>query len=142
MSDEGQRSPLLILFLVVLIDMIGFTLVIPFLTYFVQDLAEADGFVDMAMRDWWVGIVLASYTLGQFLFTPLLGALSDRVGRRPILMLGLVSNTIFLISFGLASALWMAIAVRFLAGAGNGNIGVTRAYIGDISTREQLPGRM
>ena len=62
MSDEGQRSPLLILFLVVLIDMIGFTLVIPFLTYFVQDLAEADGFVDMASRDWWVGIVLASYT--------------------------------------------------------------------------------
>ena len=114
-SDEGQRSPLLILFLVVLIDMIGFTLVIPFLTYFVQDLAEADGFVDMASRDWWVGIVLASYTLGQFLFTPLLGALSDRVGRRPILMFGLVSNTIFLISFGLASALWMAIAVRFLA---------------------------
>ena len=123
MSEEGQRSPLLILFLVVLIDMIGFTLVIPFLTYFVQDLAEADGFVDMASRDWWVGIVLASYTLGQFLFTPLLGALSDRVGRRPILMFGLVSNTIFLISFGLASALWMA-------------------YIGDISTREQLPGRM
>ncbi|MED5257654.1 MAG: MFS transporter [Candidatus Thermoplasmatota archaeon] len=142
MPEEGQRSPLLILFLVVLIDMIGFTLVIPFLTYFVQDLAEADGFIDMATRDWWVGIVLASYTLGQFLFTPLLGALSDRVGRRPILMFGLVCNTIFLIAFGLASALWMAIAVRFLAGAGNGNIAVTRAYIGDISTREQLPGRM
>ena len=57
-------------------------------------------------------------------------------------MFGLLCNTIFLISFGLASALWMAIAVRFLAGAGNGNIAVTRAYIGDISTREQLPARM
>jgi len=142
MADEGQRSPLFILFLVVLIDMIGFTLVIPFLTYFVQDLAQADGFIDMGSRDWWVGIVLASYTLGQFLFTPLLGSLSDRFGRRPILMFGLVCNTIFLIAFGLASALWMAIVVRFLAGAGNGNIAVTRAYIGDISTREQLPARM
>lgn len=142
MAEENQRSPLFILFLVVLIDMIGFTLVIPFLTYFVQDLAEADGFIDMGSRDWWVGIVLASYTLGQFLFTPLLGSLSDRIGRRPILMFGLLCNTIFLISFGLASALWMAIAVRFLAGAGNGNIAVTRAYIGDISTREQLPARM
>ena len=142
MAEENQRSPLFILFLVVLIDMIGFTLVIPFLTYFVQDLAEADGFIDMGSRDWWVGIVLASYTLGQFLFTPLLGSLSDRIGRRPILMFGLICNTIFLISFGLASALWMAIAVRFLAGAGNGNIAVTRAYIGDISTREQLPARM
>ena len=60
MSDEGQRSPLLILFLVVLIDMIGFTLVIPFLTYFVQDLAEADGFVDMASRDWWVCLLYTS----------------------------------------------------------------------------------
>ncbi len=142
MTEEGQRSPLFILFLVVLIDMIGFTLVIPFLTYFVQDLAQADGFIDMGSRDWWVGIVLASYTLGQFLFTPLLGSLSDRIGRRPILMFGLVCNTIFLIAFGLASALWMAIAVRFLAGAGNGNLAVTRAYIGDISTREQLPARM
>ena len=108
MAEENQRSPLFILFLVVLIDMIGFTLVIPFLTYFVQDLAEADGFIDMGSRDWWVGIVLASYTLGQFLFTPLLGSLSDRIGRRPILMFGLLCNTIFLISFGLASALWMA----------------------------------
>ena len=142
MSDEGQQSPLLILFLVVLIDMIGFTLVIPFLTYFVQDLAESDGFLDMASRDWWVGIVLASYTLGQFLFTPLLGALSDRFGRRPVIMFGLICNTIFLVAFGLASALWVAIAVRFLAGAGNGNIAVTRAYIGDISTPDQLPGRM
>ncbi|MBD18028.1 MAG: hypothetical protein CMB13_00050 [Euryarchaeota archaeon] len=142
MEVENQRSPLLILFLVVLIDMIGFTLVIPFLTYFVQDLAEADGFIDMGSRDWWVGIVLASYTLGQFLFTPILGSLSDRIGRRPIVMFGLLCNTIFFISFGLASTLWMAIAVRFLAGAGNGNIAVTRAYIGDISTREQLPARM
>ena len=52
MSDEGQRSPLLILFLVVLIDMIGFTLVIPFLTYFVQALSAVDAFIDMARRDW------------------------------------------------------------------------------------------
>ncbi|HJM66323.1 MAG TPA: MFS transporter, partial [Candidatus Thalassarchaeaceae archaeon] len=116
--------------MVVLIDMIGFTLVIPFLTYFIQDLAESDGFLDIGSRDRWVGIVLACYTLGQFLFTPILGSLSDRFGRRPILMFGLISNTIFLISFGLASALWMAVLVRFLAGAGNGNIAVTRAYIG------------
>ncbi len=141
-NGKDERSPLLILFMVVLIDMIGFTLVIPFLTYFIQDLAESDGFLDMGSRDRWVGIVLACYTLGQFLFTPILGSLSDRFGRRPVLMFGLISNTIFLISFGLASALWMAVLVRFLAGAGNGNIAVTRAYIGDISTPEQLPARM
>ena len=142
MARPNSAAPLTVLFLVVLIDMIGFTLVIPFLTYFVQDLATGDGFSDIGARDRWVGIVLASYTLGQFLFTPLLGSLSDRFGRRPILMFGLACNTVFLIAFGLASTLWMALIARFLAGAGNGNIAVTKAYIGDISDREQLPARM
>ena len=131
-----------VLFMVVLIDMIGFTLVIPFLTYFIQDLAAGDGFTDVGARDRWVGIVLASYTLGQFLLTPFLGAISDAYGRRPVLILGLVSNTVFLVAFGLATSLWMALLARFLAGAGNGNIAVAKAYIGDISTRAELPGRM
>ncbi len=137
-----QRSGMGILFLVVLIDLIGFTLVIPFLTYFVQDLASGDGFTDVGQRDLWVGIVLAAYTFGQFLFTPILGSLSDRMGRRPIIMIGLLSNTRFFIAFGLAQSLWFALIVRFLAGAGNGNIAVARAYIGDVSTDAQLKGRM
>tara|TARA_Y100001970_G_scaffold98864_1_gene124355 strand:- start:331 stop:1656 length:1326 start_codon:yes stop_codon:yes gene_type:complete len=139
---DPHRSGMGILFLVVLIDLIGFTLVIPFLTYFVQDLASGDGFTGVGERDLWVGIVLAAYTFGQFLFTPILGALSDRLGRRPIIIIGLISNTIFFIAFGLAKSLWFAIIVRFLAGAGNGNIAVARAYIGDVSTNEQLKGRM
>mgnify|MGYP001157334103 FL=1 len=142
MSEHRSRAPLTVLFMVVLIDMIGFTLVIPFLTYFIQDLAAGDGFTDVGARDRWVGIVLASYTLGQFLLTPFLGAISDAYGRRPVLILGLVSNTVFLVAFGLATSLWMALIARFLAGAGNGNIAVAKAYIGDISTRAELPGRM
>ena len=141
----GQREPpsgMGILFLVVLIDLIGLTLVIPFLTYFVQDLAMGDGFTAVGERDLWVGIMLAAYTFGQFLFTPILGTLSDRMGRRPIIMFGLISNTIFFIAFGLSGSLWFALIVRFLAGAGNGNIAVARAYIGDISTPAQLKGRM
>ena len=142
---NGQKEPpsgMGILFLVVLIDLIGLTLVIPFLTYFVQDLATSDGFTEIGQRDLWVGIMLAAYTFGQFLFTPILGALSDRIGRRPIIMFGLISNTIFFIAFGLSGSLWFALIVRFLAGAGNGNIAVARAYIGDISTPTQLKGRM
>ena len=141
----GQREPtsgMGILFLVVVIDLIGLTLVIPFLTYFVQDLAMGDGFTAVGERDLWVGIMLAAYTFGQFLFTPILGTLSDRMGRRPIIMFGLISNTIFFIAFGLSGSLWFALIVRFLAGAGNGNIAVARAYIGDISTPAQLKGRM
>ena len=142
---NGQKespSGMGVLFLVVLIDLIGLTLVIPFLTYFVQDLATGDGFTEIGQRDLWVGIMLAAYTFGQFLFTPILGALSDRMGRRPIIMFGLISNTIFFIAFGLSGSLWFALIVRFLAGAGNGNIAVARAYIGDISTPDQLKGRM
>ena len=139
---KNAKSPLLVLFLVVLIDMIGFTLVIPFLTYFIQDLAENGGVVDLGARDRWVGITLAAYTFGQFLFTPILGSLSDKLGRRKIIIIGLISNTIFLFAFGLSESLWFALLVRFLAGVGNANIAVSRAYIGDISTPDQLAGRM
>ena len=142
MGNNSGKSPLLILFLVVLIDMIGFTLVIPFLTYFIQDLAENGGIIDNGVRDRWVGITLAAYTFGQFLFTPILGSFSDKLGRRPIIIAGLASNTIFLFSFGLSGSLWFALIVRFLAGAGNASIAVSRAYIGDISEPEQLAGRM
>ena len=79
-----------ILFLVVFVDMLGLTLVIPFLTYFVQDLASAEGIVDTGSRDFWVGIVIATYSLAQFISTPILGSISDRIGRRPVLMLSLI----------------------------------------------------
>ena len=140
--DSNKASPMGILFLVVLIDMLGFTLVIPFLTYFIQDLASAEGIVDVGKRDFWVGVVISCYSLAQFIFTPILGALSDRHGRRPIIILGLISNSIFFIVFGLSESITMAVIARFLAGAGNGNIAVARAYIGDISEPSQISRRM
>lgn len=131
-----------ILFLVVLVDMLGLTLVIPFLTYFVQDLASSEGILDTGNRDFWVGIVIATYSLAQFISTPILGAISDRIGRRPVLMFGLAANSIFFIVFGLSGSLAMAVIARFLAGAGNGNIAVAKAYIGDISEDEEVAARM
>jgi DHA1 family tetracycline resistance protein-like MFS transporter len=131
-----------ILFLVVLIDMLGFTIVIPFLTYFIQDLASAEGILDVGKRDLWVGVVISCYSLAQFIFTPILGSLSDIYGRRPIIILGLISNSIFFIVFGLSESISMALIARFLAGAGNGNIAVARAYIGDISDPGMISRRM
>lgn len=128
--------------MVVLVDMLGLTLVIPFLTYFIQDLASAEGIVDTGSRDFWVGIVIATYSLAQFISTPILGAISDRIGRRPVLMFGLAANSVFFVVFGLSGSLAMAVMARFLAGAGNGNIAVAKAYIGDISEDEQVAGRM
>ncbi len=140
--NQSKNSHMGILFLVVLIDMLGFTIVIPFLTYFIQDLASAEGIVDIGRRDLWVGVVISCYSLAQFIFTPILGSLSDNYGRRPIIIFGLISNSIFFIVFGLSQSLSMALLARFLAGAGNGNIAVARAYIGDISEPSEISRRM
>ena len=140
--NQSKNSPMGILFLVVLIDMLGFTIVIPFLTYFIQDLASAEGILDVGRRDLWVGVVISCYSLAQFIFTPILGSLSDNYGRRPIIIFGLISNSIFFIVFGLSQSLSMALFARFLAGAGNGNIAVARAYIGDISESSEISRRM
>ncbi len=142
MEDSEQstvRGQLLILFLVTFIDMIGFGIVIPFLTYLVEDLAVEGGITAIGL---WVGLVMTAYPMAQFLSAPLWGSLSDRIGRRPILMIGLVGNTFCFALFGLAPTLFIAIVARFLAGFFNGNIAVARAYIGDISRPEQMASRM
>ena len=138
-DKETVRGQLLILFLVTFIDMIGFGIVIPFLTYLVDDLATDGGIEAVGL---WVGLVMTAYPMAQFLSAPLWGGLSDRIGRRPILMIGLVGNTVCFALFGLAPTLFIAIAARFLAGFFNGNIAVARAYIGDISRPEQMASRM
>lgn len=137
-KDAGKGA-LLVLFLVTMIDMIGFGIIIPFLTYLVKDLADAQGVVQVGL---WVGLLMTSYSAAQFLFSPVWGSLSDRIGRRPVLMVGLVGNTVFFTAFGFSNTLLFALAMRFLAGVFNGNIAVARAYIGDVSTPQQLATRM
>ncbi len=136
--DTGKGA-LLVLFLVTMIDMIGFGIVIPFLTYLVEDLATESDILDIGI---WVGLLMTSYSAAQFLFSPIWGGLSDRIGRRPVLMIGLLGNTVFFTMFGLANTLYMALIARFFAGVFNGNIAVARAYIGDVSTSKQLASRM
>ena len=136
---DAGKGALIVLFLVTMIDMIGFGIVIPFLTYLVEDLAADQNITSTGI---WVGLLMTSYSAAQFLFSPIWGGLSDRIGRRPVLMIGLVGNTVFFTMFGLANSLLMALVARFLAGVFNGNIAVARAYIGDVSTPKQLATRM
>ena len=136
---DAGKGALLVLFLVTMIDMIGFGIVIPFLTYLVEDLATENDVLDIGI---WVGLLMTSYSAAQFLFSPIWGGLSDRIGRRPVLMIGLLGNTVFFTMFGLANTLYMALIARFFAGVFNGNIAVARAYIGDVSTSTQLASRM
>ena len=138
-SKENAGSALPILFLVVMIDMIGFGIVIPFLTYFIEDLASIQGVMEIGL---WVGLMMVSYSAAQFLFSPLWGSLSDRLGRKPIILTGLVGNTVFFAVFGISTSLVMALIARFCAGAFNANIAVAKAYIGDISDNTNLAKRM
>lgn len=140
MAEENKTgSALPILFLVVMIDMIGFGIVIPFLTYFIEDLATLQGITELGL---WVGLMMVSYSVAQFLFSPLWGSLSDRLGRKPIILVGLVGNTVFFALFGISTSLLMALFARFCAGAFNANIAVAKAYIGDISDHTNLAKRM
>ena len=137
--QKNDGSALFILFLVVMIDMIGFGIIIPFLTYFIEDLATKEGIIEFGF---WIGLMLLSYSAAQFLFSPFWGSLSDRIGRRPVIMAGLLGNTVFFTAFGLSSSLTMALIARFFAGAFNANIAVAKAYIGDISDHTNLAKRM
>jgi len=86
---DAGKGALLVLFLVTMIDLIGFGIVIPFLTYLVEDLTPANQTANIGL---WVGLLMTSYSAAQFLFAPFWGSLSDRIGRRPVLMVGLVGR--------------------------------------------------
>src|SRR5947209_6618952 len=103
----SNRSALLIVFLVVFIDLLGFGIVLPMLpvianTYVRETLGPAG---DPKVEGLIIGLLMASFSLMQFLFAPAWGRLSDRVGRRPILLLGLGGSVAFYALFGVAASL-------------------------------------
>ena len=117
-----------ILFLIVLIDLIGFGLVIPLLPFY------GVRFGATAPEVTWL---LATYSLMQLVAAPLWGRLSDRVGRRPVLMASMAASALAYLWLGAADALWMLFAARALAGACAGNIAAAQAYIADITKPEE-----
>ncbi len=116
-----------ILFLIVLVDLIGFGLVIPLLPFYA---------VRFAASPQEVTLLLATYSFCQLFTAPLWGRLSDRVGRRPVLMASMLASASAYLWFGAANALWMLFAARALAGACAGNIAAAQAYIADVTTPE------
>ena len=121
------RPPMPVLFLIVFIDLLGFGVVIPLLPFYGVHFGASPAEVTWMM---------ACYSLAQFFFSPILGRLSDRVGRRPVLLLSLVASVASYLWLGFADALWMLFAARLLSGAGAGNIAAAQAYISDVTTPE------
>ncbi|HEV2841535.1 MAG TPA: MFS transporter [Chthoniobacterales bacterium] len=123
-----QRSPLAVLFLTVFIDLVGFGIIIPVLPLY----AERFHATPMAIG-WLTGI----YSGMQIIFTPILGKLSDRFGRRPVLMISIAGTAIGFALMGMATALPLLFVARILAGITGGNISIPQAYIADVTAPEQ-----
>jgi DHA1 family tetracycline resistance protein-like MFS transporter len=125
-----KRSPLVVIFVTVFIDLIGFGIVIPVLPYYVEG-TKFNASPSM------VGLLFASYSVMQLVFTPILGRLSDRYGRRPVLFLSLLGTSAGFLVMGFATTLWMLFAGRIIDGVTGGNISTAQAYIADVTTREE-----
>ena len=123
-----RKASLLTLFLIVFIDLIGFGMVIPFLSFYAREYG-ASGIA--------VGAVVGIYSIMQFFFAPVWGRLSDRVGRRPILLISLTASFTGYLLFAFSRSLGMLFLSRVIAGAGGGNIGTAQAYIADTTSPEE-----
>jgi len=129
MSDAARRRGLAIVLAVVFLDLLGFGIIVPILPYYTRSFPGGTEFV--------IGLLAASYSAMQFVFAPLLGSLSDRVGRRPVLVLSLVGSVVAWTVFGLAEALWLLFVARMLAGAMGGNLSTAQAYVADVTPPER-----
>src|SRR5712691_10523516 len=124
-----KRSPLLVIFITVFIDLVGFGIVIPVLPFY----AEGTKF-GATPRE--VGLLFASYSVMQLIFAPVLGRLSDKYGRRPVLLISLLGTSLGFLILGFASTLWMLFLGRIIDGISGGNISTAQAYIADVTTKE------
>ena len=124
-----KRSPLLVIFITVFIDLLGFGIVIPVLPFY----AEGTRF-NATPRT--VGLLFASYSIMQLIFSPVLGRLSDKHGRRPVLLLSILGTSLGFLILGLANTLLLLFVGRIIDGISGGNISTAQAYIADITTKE------
>ena len=126
-APAKSRSPLLFIFLTVFIDLLGFGIIIPLLPVY-SDMYGATPFV--------LGILSGCFSGMQFLFAPMWGRLSDRIGRRPVLIGGLLGTAGSYLLFGFAGSMPLIFASRLLAGFFGANVSTAQAYVADVTTPE------
>ncbi|MGH9201318.1 MAG: MFS transporter [Vicinamibacterales bacterium] len=120
-------SPLVIIFLTVFIDLLGFGIIIPLLPFY------AESFGASALM---VGLLSTSFSLMQFVFSPIWGRLSDRIGRKPIILVGLLGSFVSYLTLAMATTLPLVFLARILGGIAGGNIPTAQAYVADATTPE------
>ncbi len=120
-------SPLVIIFVTVFIDLLGFGIIIPLLPFYAQSFG-ASAFT--------IGLLGTSFSLMQFVFSPIWGRWSDRIGRRPIILLGLMGSCLSYLTLALATSLSLVFVARIVGGIAGANIPTAQAYIADVTTPE------
>ncbi len=128
-NEKFFTKPIAIIFVTILIDLIGFGIMIPVLPYYVK-------LPEFHASPFEIGMLFAVYSLMQFIFSPILGGLSDKYGRRPILFFSLLGTCVAALITGLSATLWMVFIGRMLDGMTGGNISTAQAYIADVTTKE------
>lgn len=128
-----SRSALFILFGVVFINLVGFGIVIPLLPFYGESFAAPA---------WQIALIFSAYSLGQFFAEPFWGRLSDRIGRKPVLLITVAANALGYLALAFAPNIWIAIAVRLFTGLGAGNVSTIQGYIADVTPPAQRAGRM
>lgn len=134
--ERLKQRVLLCVVLTVFLDLVGFGLVIPLLNHYMEA---------MNASVVWVGVILSSFSAAQFLVTPTLGRLSDRFGRRRVILISLIGNAIAMSIFAAGTELkllWMLLLSRVLAGATAGNLSACQAAIADVTERSERAGAM
>jgi MFS family permease len=130
--DSSPRA-LYVLLLVVFINLVGFGLVIPLLPFYAKSLSASP---------WQVTALFSAYSLGQFVAEPFWGRLSDRIGRRPVLIVTILANTLSYVALAFAPSIGWAFAIRLFSGFGSGNISTIQGYMADVTPPERRAERM
>jgi MFS transporter, DHA1 family, tetracycline resistance protein len=135
-ASKGRAAGIGFIMITVLIDMVSIGLIIPVLPALVGSFTDSP-----AHQATWFGIVVFAFGLANFIGSPILGALSDRYGRRPVLLLGFCGLALNFFATALAGSLAMLIGVRLIGGAMQANAAVANAYVADITPPEQRARR-
>ncbi len=135
MNKSGMNKPLVVIFTAICLDAVGIGLIFPILPHLLQDVTQTQ---DIAF---YVGLMTALYAAMQFVFAPVLGALSDTIGRRPVLLISLAGAAINYAIMAFAPSLTLLLIGRAIAGLTSANMSVASAYITDISPADQRARR-
>lgn len=130
---QDDKRALVVLLSVIFLNIAGFGLVIPLLPFFGKAL-DAPA--------WQIAILFSAYSFGQFLGEPFWGRMSDRVGRRPVLMITIAGGALAYVALAFAPNIWLAFAARFVGGLLSGNISTLQGALADITRPEDRAAKM